>query len=96
MEFEFDAAKSDFNRDKHGVDFVEAQQLWLVATWEQDLPYEGEPRQMKTGRIGDRLWSAVYTMRGTAVRLISVRRARMDEAESYERHVTEQGDDDQS
>lgn len=27
--FEFDAAKSDANRAKHGIDFVAAQALWL-------------------------------------------------------------------
>ena len=26
--FEFDAAKSESNRTKHGIDFVEAQGLW--------------------------------------------------------------------
>ena len=26
--FEFDAAKSESNRAKHGIDFVEAQILW--------------------------------------------------------------------
>ncbi len=28
MELEFDAAKSQANRAKHGIDFIEAQQLW--------------------------------------------------------------------
>ena len=28
MEFEFDPAKSASNQEKHGVDFVQAQQLW--------------------------------------------------------------------
>ena len=26
--FEFDAKKSESNRTKHGIDFVEAQELW--------------------------------------------------------------------
>ncbi|CAN5602800.1 hypothetical protein BH24ACT21_BH24ACT21_01120 [soil metagenome] len=29
MEFEFDEAKSQTNKTKHGIDFVEAQALWL-------------------------------------------------------------------
>jgi hypothetical protein len=29
MRFEFDAAKSAANKAKHGIDFVEAQALWL-------------------------------------------------------------------
>ena len=28
MEFEFDARKSENNKAKHGIDFVEAQALW--------------------------------------------------------------------
>jgi len=28
MEFEFDLRKSATNKRKHGIDFVEAQQLW--------------------------------------------------------------------
>ncbi|WP_348635463.1 BrnT family toxin [Neorhizobium galegae] len=28
MDFEFDPAKSKSNKDKHGVDFVDAQALW--------------------------------------------------------------------
>ncbi len=29
MEFEFEEAKSRLNQEKHGIDFVEAQGLWL-------------------------------------------------------------------
>ncbi|MDJ0601504.1 MAG: BrnT family toxin [Crocosphaera sp.] len=29
MFFEYDDAKSCSNKDKHGIDFVEAQALWL-------------------------------------------------------------------
>jgi len=29
MRFEFDASKSAANKAKHGIDFVEAQLLWL-------------------------------------------------------------------
>jgi len=29
MQFEFDPQKSAVNKDKHGIDFVEAQALWL-------------------------------------------------------------------
>ena len=28
MEFEFDPIKSDLNKEKHGIDFIEAQTLW--------------------------------------------------------------------
>ncbi len=94
-DFEFDPAKSAANCDKHGIDFVEAQALWRVPAWEQGLPYDGEPREQRTGMIGGKLWSAVYTKRGAATRIISVRRARKDEAEDYGRHIAEQGHHDE-
>ena len=28
MKFEFDASKSILNKRKHGIDFIEAQELW--------------------------------------------------------------------
>lgn len=86
--FEFDQAKSDGNRAKHGIDFDEAQALWLD---EQKvmLPTARvrpeEQRWLVVGRIGDPIWTAVVTGRGEAIRIISVRRARKDEAEAYER-----------
>ena len=95
MEFEFDPAKSAANRDKHGLDFVEAQEMWDEPGWIQALPYNGEPREMRTALIKMRVWSAVYTMRGARIRLISVRRARWDEEEDYGRFIAEQRDDDE-
>ena len=94
-DFEFDPAKSAANRDKHGIDFVEAQALWTVPALDQPLPYEGEPREMRTGQIRDGLWSAVYTLRGATIRIISVRRARKDEVDDYGRNVAKPGNDDQ-
>lgn len=83
--FEFDPAKSALNKEKHGIDFVEAQALWND---EDHITIEArldrEVRFMAIGRIGDTLWAAISTMRGAAIRLISVRRARKDEVSLYE------------
>ncbi|MBX3531740.1 MAG: BrnT family toxin [Rhizobiaceae bacterium] len=86
MEFEFDPAKSVANKDKHGIDFEEAQALWAdekrVMVPARD---EQEPRFMVIGMIGQRCWSAVCVMRGDILRIISVRRAREQETETYGR-----------
>lgn len=85
MRFEFDPDKSEANKAKHGIDFVEAQRLW-----DDDNLIEGpartdeEPRMVAIGMIDGKLWTAVYTMRGEMVRIISVRRARKKEASNYE------------
>ena len=85
-DFEFDAAKSATNKLKHGIDFVEAQALWLDdRLLEVPARLAGEERFLVTGCIGRRHWSAVVSYRGGRVRLISVRRARFEEVLAYDR-----------
>jgi len=85
MDFEFDLTKSLTNKAKHGIDFIDAQQLWkdddlLTSPTRSD----SEPRFIAVGRIAGRHWSAIFTKREGAIRLISVRRARNEEIERYE------------
>ena len=83
--FEFDAAKSESNRVKHGIDFVEAQGLWNdPMLLEIPAKTDDELRFLVVGRIDERHWSAVITYRGSHIRLISVRRARTEEVALYE------------
>jgi uncharacterized protein len=83
--FEFDAAKSESNRAKHGIDFVEAQALWNdPMLLEIPAKTDDEPRYLAIGLIDGKYWSAVMTYCGANVRLISVRRARTEEVAIYE------------
>ena len=83
--FEFDEAKSRANKVKHGIDFVEAQVLWLDdRLLEIPARTSDEPRSLVVGKVGGRHWSAVITYRDDRIRLISVRRARSEEVEIYE------------
>lgn len=85
MVFEFDDSKSRANEDKHGIDFVEAQVLWLdEMRIEIPARTEDEPRFVVVGMIGDKHWSAVITYRDERIRLISVRRSRAEEVVIYE------------
>ncbi len=85
MEFEFDEAKSRANKVKHGIDLVEAQALWLDEMLvEIPARTEDEQRFVVVGLIADKHWSAVITYRGQRVRLISVRRSRVEEVAIYE------------
>ncbi len=85
MEFEFDPKKSSANKAKHGIDFVEAQTLWLDESLiEAPARTVDEPRFLVVGRIRGRHWSAVCVRRGERTRIISVRRSRKEEIEAYE------------
>ena len=85
--FEFAAAKSESNRAKHGIDFVEAQSLWSdLMLLEIPAKTADERRYLVIGLIDGKHWSAVIiiTYRGANIRLISVRRARTEEVALYE------------
>ena len=83
--FEFDAPKSESNRTKHGIDFVEAQRLWNdPMLLEIPAKTDDEPRYLLIGTIDAKHWSAVITYRESNIRLISVRRARAEEVALYE------------
>jgi uncharacterized protein len=85
VEFEFDADKSAANAAKHGIDFVQAQQLWQDPM-RVEIPARtvDEPRWLVVGRIEGRHWSAVVTRRQERTRIISVRRSRDEEVAIYE------------
>lgn len=85
MEFEFDKRKSQSNKKKHGIDFVEAQNLWEDPDRiEIPLKTTDESRFLVIGKISDKHWSSIITYRNEKVRIISVRRSRMEETEIYE------------
>jgi len=85
LEFEFDEEKSLANKEKHGIDFVEAQFLWLDSML-VEIPARtvDEPRYLVVGLIAGVLWSAVITHREDRIRIISVRRSRREEVDIYE------------
>ncbi|HGG60662.1 MAG TPA: BrnT family toxin [Gammaproteobacteria bacterium] len=83
--FEFDRNKSESNRDKHGIDFIEAQALWNDP-FVVEIPARtvDEQRFLVIGKIGEKHWSAVVTPRNGNIRIISVRRSRPEEVAIYE------------
>jgi uncharacterized protein len=87
--FVFDPEKSAANQRKHGIDFVAAQALWAEPRRQAVIParpgLDGEARYLVIGRIAEKHWTAIITLRGDAIRIISVRRARTEEVALYER-----------
>ena len=83
VEYEWDEAKRRENREKHGVDFASIVQFsWDTAIVERSDRY-GEMRYTGVGYIGDRLHYVVFTDRGEATRIISLRRANASERREY-------------
>lgn len=85
MEFEFDSAKSEINKAKHGLDFEEAQSLWNDPdSIGFPAKSDDEDRFALIAMFKQKLWVAFYTPRENRIRIISVRRARTNERKLYE------------
>jgi uncharacterized protein len=77
MELEFDAAKSQRNLRRRGLGFERARELLeadpiIVEDTRRDYR---ERRLIAYGNIAERPPICIFTMRGTAFRIISLRRA---------------------
>ena len=81
--YEWDDTKERANLVKHGVDFAAIAAFdWGSALVDPDNR-RGEPRWIATGYIGGRLHVAVYAMRGTRRRIVSLRKANAREVRRY-------------
>lgn len=89
MEFEFDPAKDDANRFKHGVRLAFGMRVF------EDIDHvvlashrliDGEERYKAIGMIDGKLYTVVHVWRDDRVRLISVRRSNAGEQRDQDRH----------
>jgi len=88
--FSWDERKNRANRRKHGVSFETAALVFLdpFVIFEQDRDVDGEPRWRAIGRIqGQILLMVAHTYEeedgDEAIRIISARRAAVEEGEAY-------------
>ncbi len=84
IDCEYDTTKIQANKEKHGIDFDEAQVLWLDEDRvEFPARSETEERRALIALKDEKVWVAFYTMREVTIRIISVRRARENEEKTY-------------
>ena len=87
MEIEFDREKSRENGLRRGLPFSRVATFdFETALVAEDTRIDyGEVRFVAIGKIGQRLHVVAYTMRGEALRVISLRRANEREAARYDK-----------
>src|SRR5262249_52488046 len=81
VDFEFDLRKSESNKAKHGIDFIEAQKLWRSKHVLLGAKDALEKRYMVIGTIAREHWSAIISYRGARIRIIG--RSTAAEIETY-------------
>jgi uncharacterized protein len=86
MLFEWYEQKRLENLSKHGIDFLDAKEIWQGEVLEVPSAQQehGEQRHMAYGMLDGRIIAVVFTWRGDARRLISTRRARRHERQDYQ------------
>ena len=86
MEFEWDEEKDTANRAKHGLSLADAALLdWYGGQTRPDARRDyGEDRIEMLAKLKGRLHLCIFTMRGTAIRVISLRKANPREERRYE------------
>jgi len=85
MDFEWDTAKEQANRKKHGVDFRTAAKVFLDPYMIEFDNFDAtdELRFNAIGMVDGRMLFVTYTMRGALVRIISARGAEPHEKRKY-------------
>ena len=90
MEFEWDEAKNSACFERRGFDFAYAVRAFLdphrIVAQDRRLDY-GEDRYRLLGTVDGRVYVVVYTVRGSAVRIISARKANPKEVADHEHNV---------
>jgi len=91
MSYEWDPAKAESNRLKHGVDFEEAKTAFhdpFFVIFEDPNHSTEERRLLLLGQSGkDRLLVVSHTERRGTIRLISARKATKRERNVYEEEI---------
>jgi len=85
VQFEFDPWKSENNKAKHGIDFVQTQALSNSKHVILGAKDALEKRYLVIGAIAREHWSAIITYREATIRIISVRKSTSLEIETYEK-----------
>ena len=85
MQIEFDSAKRDTTLLERGLDFADAAKVFagFTASVPDDRKAYGEVRTITMGMLDARLVVLVWTPRGSARRIISMRYAHEDEARKF-------------
>lgn len=87
MKFEYDDNKSRSNKEKHGVDFEQAQLVWFSDNIIIPAKTNGEARYMIIGKINTEIFSCVFTPRNEKIRIISCRKSRDYERKIYHEKI---------
>lgn len=89
MRITFDDSKRQKTLEERGIDFQDAREVFSgrTLTLLDDREDYGEPRYQTYGYLKGRVVMVIWTSRGTARRIISMRHCHEKEAKRAEKHM---------
>lgn len=85
MDFAWDEIKRQRTIRDRGLDFADADLIFAGPHLRKSArTVAGEERWIATGPLGEAHVTVVFTIRGSVIRIISMRRARHEERERYQ------------
>ena len=91
MRFEWDETKRELNILKHGIDFIDAEEVFdgeTVTILDDQFDY-GEERFITLGLLEGRVVVIVHTETDDIIRVISARKATKNEEISYFKEIAD-------
>ena len=85
--FEWDDHKRELALAKHGIDFIDAAEIFVGQHLCVSARSEVEQREIAIGYLNGIPIAVVFTIREDVIRIITARRARRNEREAYDAHV---------
>jgi uncharacterized DUF497 family protein len=85
---EWDENKRSLCMLKHGIDFVDASEIFATPYLELLGRSELEQRRIAIGILGGVAIAVVFTLRTDVIRIITARKARKNERNQYDAHVS--------
>lgn len=81
----FDRIKSQITKERRGIDFVEAREVFadLTEVIGPGTMKDGEERWLRVGMAMGKLWTVGFTLRPDGIRIFMVRPARDEERDAY-------------
>lgn len=85
MRYEWDERKRLTNLEKHGLDFLDVDVVFSASHLITPAHHSTEKRFLAIGTFKGRFVTIVYTIREKTIRIISFRRARYEERNTYQK-----------
>ena len=93
--FEWDDDKRLITLKKHGIDFLDAVEIFEADYLRLSGRSDIEIREIAVGYLNGNYLAVVFTMRKEVTRIITVRKARRDEREAYDAYVARRDTQDE-